>query len=166
MTNKLLLALLLAVPGPGAAHAAWSAGGGPCASAAAAVPAPEPARPAPLAAKRPVVISIVGVDFAELGIGKLELDYFKKIIEHFKPGHSLDENLFAAGISSIGEDAAMGEIYLNQPGEKLPDDYLDARLAEVLPGEKYEIVPLRWSRDPDESEAAVPVIETGIKTTF
>ena len=113
-----------------------------------------------------MVISIVGVDFAELGIGKLELAYFKKIIEHFKPGHSLDENLFAAGISSIGEDAAMGEIYLKQPGEKLPDDYLDARLAEVLPGEKYEIVPLRWSRDPDESEAAVPLIETEIKRIF
>lgn len=166
MPNKLLLALLLAVPSPGAAYAACFAGAGPCAGAEAAVPAPEPAPPAPLAARRPVVISIVGVDFAELGIGKLELAYFKKIIEHFKPGQKLDENLFAAGISSIGEDAAMEETYLKQPGEKFPDDYLDARLAEVLPGEKYEIVPLRWSRDPDESEAAVPLIETEIKRIF
>ncbi len=166
MTRTLIFSLLLAFSQPGAASAACFDGAGPCADAAAAAPAPEPARPAPLAAKRPVVISIVGVDFAELGIGKLELAYFKKIIEDFKPGHNLDENLFSAGISSIGEDAAMGEIYLKQPAEKFPDDYLDARLAEVLPGEKYEIVPLRWSRDPDESEAAVPLIETEIKRIF
>lgn len=166
MTKKLLLATLLAFSFSGAASAACFDGAGPCADAAAAVPAPEPSLPDQLAAKRPVVISIVGVDFAEIGIGKLELAYFKKIIEHFKPGHNLDENLFSAGISSIGEDAAMGEIYLKQPGEKLPDDYLDARLAEVLPGAKYEIVPLRWSRDPDESEAAVPLIETEIKRIF
>ncbi|MDP2864623.1 MAG: hypothetical protein Q8O90_00065, partial [Elusimicrobiota bacterium] len=173
MHRILFLPLFLAFSQSGTACAAAPAlnaacfdSAGPCAAAAASVTAPEPARPAPLAAKRPVVISIVGVDFAELGIGKLELAYFKKIIEHFKPGHNLDENLFSAGISSIGEDAVMSELYLKQPGEKLPDDYLDARLAEVLPGEKYEIVPLRWSRDPDESEAAVPLIETGIKRIF
>lgn len=169
----LFLPLFLAFSQSGTACAAAPAlnaacfdSAGPCAAAAAAVPAPEPAQPSPLAARKPVVISIVGVDFAEIGIGKLELAYFKKIIEHFKPGKRLDENLFSARISSIGEDAAMSGVYLKLPENKLPDNYLDARLAEVLPGEKYQLVPLRWSRDPDESEAAVPLIETEIKRIF
>lgn len=135
---------------------------GPCAAAAGlALPAPALPEAEALAAKRPVVISIVGVDFAELGIGKLELAYFKKIIAHFKPGRELDEKMFSAGISSVGEDAALEETF-----KRLPDNYLDARLAEALPGEKFEIVPVRWSRDPDESEAAVPLVEQEIKRIF
>ncbi|MBI4350663.1 MAG: hypothetical protein HY550_04435 [Elusimicrobia bacterium] len=168
MPRTLIAALFLAFGPCAAVFAAAPAGGagcfygaGPCADAGAAVPAPVPLPPAPAAVKRPVVISIVGVDFAELGLGKLELAYFRKIIDHFKPGKDLDEKLFSAGIAGVGEDAALHQAYL-----RLPDDYLDAKLAEVLPGEKYEIVPLRWSRDPDESEAAVPLIEAGIRKIF
>lgn len=171
MPYKIFIALLLAFYSSGTVRAAAPAsnaacfyGAAPC--AAAAVPAPEPSAPAPLAVKRPVVISIVGVDFAEIGLGKLELAYFRKIIDHFKPGKDLDENLFSAGIAGVGKDIAMHEAYLQQAGGRLPDDYLDARLAEVLPGGKYELVPLRWSRDPDESAATLPLIEAEIKRVF
>ncbi|MCM2267747.1 MAG: hypothetical protein NDI60_08265 [Elusimicrobiales bacterium] len=117
--------------------------------------------PAPGAAAKPVVISIVGVDFTEVGIGKLELAYFKKIIEHFKPGSRLDEQLFGGRMASVAQDAEQNELY-----KRMPDDYLDARLAGVLPEGSYEIVPVRWSRDPEESAAAVPLVQAEIKKIF
>lgn len=131
----------------------------PCLAALAApAPAPEVSLPEAQGRGRPVVISIVGVDFAEVGIGKLELAYFKKIIQHFKPGKSPDAGLFEARMDAMREDAQQNEAY-----KRLPDDYLDARLRETLPAGGYEIVPVRWSRDPDESDAAVPLVEAELK---
>lgn len=131
-------------------------------AAAALAPAiPEPPAPAPRAMKRPVVISIVGVDFTEVGFGKLELAYFKKIIGYFRPGARIDERLFDERLATVGEDAQLAELYKRQP-----DDYLDARLAGVLPADRYEIVPVRWSRDPEESAAALPIVEAEIKKIF
>ncbi|MDO8803753.1 MAG: hypothetical protein Q7R35_04930 [Elusimicrobiota bacterium] len=129
---------------------------------------PEPPAAAPQHAGRPIVISIVGIAFEELGIGKLEIGYFGKIIEHFKPGASLDKDLFRAKLSSVRETIAMEEAYLGEgaASQKIPDDYLDSRLMEILPNGKYDIVPVRWSRDPDESEAAVPVVEAQIIKVF
>lgn len=154
--TALLLGLFFA--GPVSASSCFDSAA-PCARAEAAQ-APEVSLPA-AAALKPVVISIVGVDFAEIGIGKLELAYFKKILEYFRPGRALDEQLFNSRMAAVAEDAALSEEY-----KRLPDNYLDARLAEVLPGGKYEIVPVRWSRDPDESEAAVPLVEKEIKRIF
>jgi pimeloyl-ACP methyl ester carboxylesterase len=108
-----------------------------------------------------VVISIVGVDFTEVGFGKMELAYFKEIIAHFRPGARLDENIFEGRMASVGEDAQLAELYKRQP-----DNYLDARLDGVLPADRYEIVPVRWSRDPEESAAALPVVEKEIKKIF
>lgn len=153
---SLLSALLLTCSA--AAAAALPA---PCFDTAApclaALAAPAPA-PEAQGRGRPVVISIVGVDFAEVGIGKLELAYFKKIIQHFKPGKNPDAGLFEARMDAMREDAQQNEAY-----KRLPDDYLDARLRETLPAGGYEIVPVRWSRDPDESDAAVPLVEAAIK---
>lgn len=164
--TRFIATLIFLISFGGYAAASCFESGAPCVLSAAAVPAPEAAAPEALpAAFRPVVISIVGIDFTELGLGKLELAYFKKIIEYFKPGHKVDQKLFEAGISRVGEDLAAGEYYKAGDG-RYPDDYLDSRLAEVLPGEKYEIVPVRWSRDPDESEAAVPLVAAEIKRIF
>ena len=135
-------------------------GPGACA-AQTPIAAPEPAAPAPMAAKRPVVISIVGVAFTEIGLGKLELAYFQRITDHFKPGKTVDENMFSSCIASVGDEAAMADVY-----SRFPDDYLDARLAEILPAEEFDIVPVRWSRDPDESDIAVPIVENEIKRIF
>jgi hypothetical protein len=157
--TRFALALLLSFSAAGAAAASCFHAAAPCASEA--LPVPEPSLPSAAAEARPVVISIVGVDFAEIGIGKLELAYFKKIFAFFKPGKNPDQELFNARLAAVGEDAAMNELY-----KRLPDDYLDARLAEVLPGGKYDIAPVRWSRDPDESDAAVPLVENEIKRVF
>ncbi len=135
--------------------------GAACPALAAALPEPPAARPAPAA--RPVVISIVGVDFTKVGIGKLEIAYFKKIIEHFKPGHRPDQAAFDDGLRAVEKDLADCELYKGDACGRQPDDYLDSRLAQVLSAERYEIVPVRWSRDPDESEAAVPLVEAEIR---
>ncbi|MDA8131658.1 MAG: hypothetical protein M0011_09170 [Elusimicrobia bacterium] len=139
----------------------------PCAASVPALSAPT--LPEPKAAGRPVVISIVGIDFTELGFGKLELSYLKKLLHFFKPGARLDESEFQSRISSVGQDLEMAEYYKDaaaaQAG-RYPDNYLDSRLADVLPADKYEIVPVRWSRDPDESEQALPLVEAEIRSTF
>lgn len=154
----LIAALLFTLPAPFCAASCFDTAS---ACSFAAEPAPEPPPPAALSG-RPVVISIVGVDFTEIGIGKLELSYIKKIIEHFRPGKAVDMELFESRMAAVAEDAAMSDMYK----VRQPDDYLDARLAEVLPGGKYDIVPIRWSRDPDESDEAVPVVMEGIRKVF
>jgi len=166
--TRFITALLFSFSFSGIAGASCFESGAPCAAAAAAVPAPEVSAPEAAArGKKPVVISIVGVDFSQVGIGKLELAYFKQILQHFKPGSRLNQPLFEERLASVNNDLAAAELYKDcgvQP--KQPDDYLDARLAQVLPGERYEIVPVRWSRDPDESEAAVPLVEAAIEKIF
>lgn len=160
--KNVLLSLLFLLAAPAAAAPEFQA---PCfdgaACLAAALAAPEPPLAIPLAPLKPVVISIVGVDFTEVGIGKLELRYFKEILEFFKPGAKLDESMFRGRMAAVGEDEQLNELYKRQP-----DNYLDARLAEVLPAGRYEIVPVRWSRDPDESAAALPLVEKEIKKIF
>jgi len=127
----------------------------PCAAALTALPVPEPA-PARAAAK-PVVISIVGVDFAEVGIGKLELAYFRDIVEQYTGGRIVDDALFRQKMEAVRADIAG-----SGAPEKQPDNYLDARLAAVLPPGKYTIAPIRWSRDPDESAAGEALVEAEI----
>lgn len=157
MKNALLgLLFLLAAPAAALDLAAPCFDGAAC--LAAALEAPQPPAAVPLAPLKPVVISIVGVDFTEVGLGKLELRYFKEILEFFKPGAKLDESAFRGRMAAVGEDEQLNELYKRQP-----DDYLDARLAAVLPADRYEIVPVRWSRDPDESAAALPLVEKEIK---
>ena len=167
--TRFITALLFTLSFSGSVAASCFESGAPCAAVEAAAPAPEPAAPAraPQSAKKPVVISIVGVDFSQVGLGKLELAYFKQLLEHFKPGSRLDTRLFEERLASVGEDLAAAELYKSdviQP--KQPDDYLDSRLAAVLPAGRYEIAPVRWSRDPDESAAAVPLVEAEIKKIF
>ncbi len=166
MFRKLFSFLLLAAFCSGADAAASSVLNGACfdgagCPAAAAVPVPPPAPPVPQAAKKAVVISIVGVNFTKIGFGKLQRARIREIAEHYKPGAQPDENLFSAAMESVGEAAAAG-------GEdtKYPDDYLDANLARILPGEEFEIMPVRWSRDPEDSVAAVALLESEIRRIF
>ncbi|HAT73158.1 MAG TPA: hypothetical protein DCS63_10120 [Elusimicrobia bacterium] len=167
MITRFFITLFFAFLCSGTASAAAPAlntrcfdGAGACADQEPA-PVPEPADPAPMAATKPVVISIVGVEFTEIGLGKLELAYFQGIVDHFKPGKVLDEDMFASCIASVGAEAETSGVY-----SRFPDDYLDANLRAVLPAGKYELVPVRWSRDPDESDVAVPIVEKEIKRIF
>jgi pimeloyl-ACP methyl ester carboxylesterase len=103
----------------------------------------------------------VGVDFAELGVGKLEIAYFKDIIEHIVGPHMMAADQVERKLETVQQDIQADSKYV-----RLPDDYLDSRLASILPADKYTIVPIRWSRDPDESAEAVPLVEAGIKRIF
>lgn len=137
----------------------------PCASADAAPAAPQPrAEAVAPAALRPVVISVVGISFSELNIGKLELSYFRKIIEHFRPGDK--QALAALSDREARLRADYAEAAQAKPAVGHKDDYLDARLAQALPADQYEIVPVRWSRDPDDSDEALALLEREIKRIF
>ena len=167
MVRKLSIFLLFSVfcssaasAGP-SAKGVWGAcfdGASVCPSLAAAPVPPLPPVPAP--AIKAVVISIVGVNFTKIGFGKLERARIKEITEHFRPGARQDENLFSSDMDGI-EAAA----WTSGEETKYPDDYLDSNLAKILPREEYEIVPVRWSRDPEDSVAAVLLLENAIKKT-
>lgn len=163
-----IAALLFTVPFGGSAYASCFDSAAPCAAPAAAAPSPEPAAPeaALKGAPRPVVISIVGVDFTKVGIGKLELAYFINILNHLKPGHRVSEAAFREDFKAVEKDLADCEFYKADGCGRQPDNYLDARLAQVLPADRYEIAPIRWSRDPDESEQAALQVEAEIKRIF
>ena len=157
--KTLLLALALAALPRLSAASCFDTGAAACAAAmdVQAAPEPVPAR----AAGKPVVITIVGVDFAEIGIGKLELAYFKQIIAHYTGMHALDNSIFEEKMEAVRADIEGNEAY-----SKLPDNYLDSRLAAVLPPGMYDIAPIRWSRDPDESAAALPLVQAEIRRIF
>ncbi len=157
--KTLSLTLVLAFSAPLSAASFFDGGPAPAAAdiAAIAVPEASPSR----AAGRPVVITIVGVDFTEVGIGKLEIAYFKDIIEHYTGHHALDATLFDEKMEAVRADIAGNDAY-----KRLPDNYLDSRLAALLPQGQYTIAPIRWSRDPDESAQALPLVEAEIKRVF
>ncbi|MBI4656608.1 MAG: hypothetical protein HY746_07670 [Elusimicrobia bacterium] len=110
--------------------------------------------------KRPVVISIVGLSFTELGLGKIEIKYLVNIFRFFTQAKSGDEAQFKHDL-----ELRMKDIAMDQFDKKAPDNYLDNRLARMLPADRYTIEPIRWSRDPDESDAAVPLVEAEIKNS-
>ncbi len=167
MVRKISFPLLFSVLCSGAAFSAPLSFSGACFDGAPGCPSTTlasvaiPAAPAPQPAQKAVVISIVGVNFTKIGFGKLESARINEITEHFNPGARQNENLFSSDLNGIEEAA-----WTSGQETKYPDDYLDSNLAKILPREEYEIVPVRWSRDPEDSVAAVLLVENAIKTVF
>lgn len=108
----------------------------------------------------PVVITVAGLRFDEIGPGKLELGFILRIIRRFFPGKSVDEALLAGEVETFNT-----EHFMLDPGEvpaseriKLPDDYLEQRIREypACAAAGVTVVPFHWSRDPDDTDKVVP----------
>jgi hypothetical protein len=108
----------------------------------------------------PVVITVAGLRFDEIGPGKLELGFILRIIRRFFPGKTVDEAFLAGEVETFNT-----EHFMLDPGEvpaseriKLPDDYLEQRIREypACAAAGVTVVPFHWSRDPDDTDKVVP----------
>ena len=116
----------------------------------------------------PVVITVSGADFGELGWGPLELKHFIKLLNILFPKKSLNSNdeALAAAFAQFNKDY----FFLTDDGSPLSeppaaggrlDNYLEDKLAE-LPGYaegNITVIPFNWSRDPEDTGITVPDFE-------
>ena len=139
----------------------------PALAAGLSVPAASPldAALAPESALDPVVITLAGLEFEEIG-GPLEVRHFLKLLKIFFPKRNFRENELAAAFADFNreyffledEDDALALAAASD--QKLPDNYVEASVRDV-PGyaqHNVTVVPFLWSRDPDDSEEVTPVL--------
>lgn len=124
---------------------------------------PAPGLSAALASEgpAPVVITVAGLRFDEIGPGKLELGLLMRIIRRFFPGKTVDASVLAAGVDSFNAEHFMldeGETPLSEK-MRLPDDYLEQRIRDypACAAAGVTVIPFPWSRDPDDTDKVVPV---------
>lgn len=146
----------------------------------AALPVPQPAIKPVLEQKNgldPVVITVPGLKFGEIGWGPLELSHFLRIINIFFPGKlagSADlpgelENFNAAyfALDSAEAYADLAEVSAETPVQRMPDNYLEQKLTEIPGYASHNIVitPFTWSRDPGDTVKTVAELEKKIVAT-
>lgn len=121
--------------------------------------------------KDPVLITVPGLSFAEIGPSLVELRFIFKIIRFFFPHKNVSESDIAPHL-----DAANREYFMLDDGEaappvttrRVPDNYIEEKLKE-LPGyadHDLVVVPFQWSRDPDDSDKVIPELADRITQVY
>lgn len=145
-------------------------------------PAAETKAPAPLPAfvesvmpkngLDPVVITVPGLKFGEIGWGSLEVRNFLRFIQFFTRNKEISEDDIVNGVVAFSpryffpeadEDAAEDVKEL-----RLPDNYLELKLQEI-PGyanHNVIVIPFAWSRDPGDSKATLPLLQAKITEVY
>jgi pimeloyl-ACP methyl ester carboxylesterase len=141
-------------------------------SAGLSIPAPQPVFVEASTGRNgldPVVITIPGLRFGEIGWGPLEIRNLLKFIKVFFPDKGISEADIVNGMVSFNpryffpEDAedTAGAAYA---ASRLDDNYMDKKLEEI-PGYAQRdliIIPFSWSRDPGDSKAVIPELQARI----
>lgn len=119
----------------------------------------------------PVVITVSGLSFGEIGWGPLELKHFIKLLKIFLPHKEISEEDLVNGLMAFNKDyffledaedaREMAEISAKH---RLPDNYLELKLKEIPGYADHNVVvsPFVWSRDPGDTEKTVPLLEKRI----
>jgi hypothetical protein len=123
----------------------------------------------------PVVITVSGLSFGEIGWGPLELKNFIRLIKMFLPNKEINEEDLVNGLMAFNKDYFFledaedaRELALVTAKQRLPDNYLEAKLKEIPGYENHNVVvvPFTWSRDPGDTEKTVPELEKKIIQTY
>ncbi len=119
---------------------------------------------APRESLAPVIITVHGIRFDQLGWGPLETHSLTAFFHSIFNKESLNEASVAKGVAEYNKQFDI----LNEGGEfrpdtrnsgPMPDECLEeelGKLPEFSEG-RVTFVPFQWSRDPDESNKVVPV---------
>ena len=119
----------------------------------------------------PVVLTVSGLSFGEIGWGPLELKHFLRLIKMFLPDKNINEEDMVNGLVAFNKDyffledaedaKAMAELSATH---RLPDNYLEAKLKEIPGYENHDVVitTFTWTRDPGDTEKTVPELEKKI----
>jgi len=119
----------------------------------------------------PVVITVSGLNFGEIGWGPLEMKHFLKVIKIFFPGKKIAEEDLINGFVAFNKDyfflendEDVRDLAKASAGQRLPDNYLEQKLKEIPGYEKHDVivVPFAWSRDPADTDKFVPELEKKI----
>lgn len=116
----------------------------------------------------PVIITVAGLNFGELGWGAFELKNLKKLLSivFHKKSVNIDslEDEFYKEYAEYFE----GEYSLFPPSMyRLPDNYLEQKIKELsFYNSDIIIIPFSWSRDPDDTEKVIPVFENKLKEVY
>ena len=119
----------------------------------------------------PVVITVPGLSFGEIGIGPLEIKHFLKLINIFFPKKQVNAEELVSRFLAFNRDyffledgEDLNELAGNTAEKRLPDNYLELKLREIPGYQDHDIVikPFPWSRDPGDSELTVPELEKKI----
>ncbi|MBI4351873.1 MAG: hypothetical protein HY550_10565 [Elusimicrobia bacterium] len=142
-------------------------------SADLAVPAPPPA-PAleealiPKNGLDPVIITVPGLRFGEIGWGSLEIRNILRFFQFFFRNKELSEADIASGLVAFNplyffpkEDREEEELLAASDLDRMPDDYLEQKLKEIPGYAEHNVVitPFAWSRDPGDTRKTVPQLQ-------
>jgi len=116
----------------------------------------------------PVIITIPGLKFGEIGWGCLEIKNIVRFVQIFFRNKEISEEDIANGLIAFNpryffpgeEEDASGVSEM----ERMPDNYLELKLQE-LPGyaaHDLVILPFAWSRDPADSKKTLPELQARI----
>ncbi len=118
----------------------------------------------------PVVITVAGLKFGEVGVGPFNIYTLQKLFNLIFAGHTPSDrrtlekafNDFPRLYSEVSSREASGDI------RELPDNYLEARLQELpeYTAAPFTIIPFLWSRDPADSHIMVPAFAAQLATVY
>lgn len=139
-------------------------------------PPPLPALDEALAQKNgldPVIITVPGLRFGEIGWGCLEIRNILRFIQIFSRNTEITEADIADGLVAFNPlyffppDEEAGDVMASDL-DRMPDNYLELKLQEI-PGyadHKVVILPFAWSRDPGATKKTLPELQALITETY
>ena len=114
----------------------------------------------------PVIITVAGLSFGDIGFGPFDINHLRQLFNFLFPKKDYNDTDLVNAVTSFnksrfvpaGGEEASGP---DQPAARLPDNYLEAKVAEIpeYSQNKITLVPFIWSRDPDNSAETVPEFE-------
>lgn len=125
------------------------------------------------ASPAPVIITVPGLSFAQIGPEALELKTIKNLIHFFFPKKNVAGTDLAPGY-----EAALRGYYMLEDGEPLPaagartsrvpDNYIEEKLKDLpgYAGLDLVVLPFHWSRDPDDTDTVIPVLAENIAAVY
>ncbi|MHB0996665.1 MAG: lipase/acyltransferase domain-containing protein [Elusimicrobiales bacterium] len=122
----------------------------------------------------PVVITIPGLKFGEIGYGSMELRNVLRFVQFFFRDKDISETDIVNGIVGFspryffpGDDDYARELELRDPS-RLADNYLEEKLKEIPGYDQHNVivVPFAWSRDPGDTKQTLPLLQAKIAEIY
>ncbi len=119
----------------------------------------------------PVVITVPGLKFGEIGWRSAELRNVLRIVRFFFRNKEVTEADVVNGIVSFSPRYFFPEDEEDGAGDReprLPDNYLELKLQEIPGYDQHDvrIVPFGWSRDPGDTKATLPELQAKIAGVY
>ncbi len=122
----------------------------------------------------PVIITVSGLKFGEIGWGSLELRNFLRAVQFFFRDKEISEADIVNGVVSFSpryffpeDDEDARELPVQDPA-RLADNYLEQKLKEIPGYDSHSVIllPFAWSRDPGDSKQTLPLLQAKITEVY